>query len=323
MKAVPGELPSGDDWAFEIKWDGMRCLLEAEGDRTVLRSAKRADITARFPELAGIAGAAGGRHALIDGEIVCFDPTGRPSFAALQPHIPAREPLATARLAATSPAAFIAFDLLWLDGVDATPLDYRQRRQLLRDLLSPLPGIQVPDHRIGGGADLFAASRAQGLEGIVAKRLGSRYEPGRRSASWRKIKVRRDQEFVVGGFTTGSGARAATFGALLLGRHDRANRFRFCGAVGSGFDDALLDTLAAGLRCAETAECPFIPEPQLGAASGRPRWVAPELVVRVSFAEWTPEGRIRHPTFEVERPDLTAADLDPADVEQEWSTGLT
>lgn len=320
MTAVAGELPADDDaWAYEIKWDGMRTLVALDGGRLTARSRRRRGIEAGIPELDHLPRALGGVDVLLDGELVAFDDRGHPSFARLadRMHISDRH-AATARIEAT-PVAYVIFDLLHLGGHDTYPLPYLERRRLLADLIGTGEHWQVPAHHIGGGAELLDAVTAQGLEGVMAKRPDRPYEPGRRSASWRKVKIRAAQEFVVGGWTPGSGSREGLMGALVLGAHDEAasgtdtgaddRKLRWVGNVGTGFTDAMLRDWTTRLTALATSECPFDPPPVPGPTTRGARWVRPELVVQVAFTEWTPDGRLRHPAFLGERDDI-----DPADV---------
>ncbi len=200
MKAVSGTLPHDDGWAYELKWDGYRTIAFLDGDRTRLQSTTFRDVSAKYPELSGLAEGLDGSEAIVDGEIVVLTPEGVPRFELLQRHV--------------DPAAYVAFDLLSLDGEDLVDRPYEERRALLLERFHPGPGRIVPRHQVGDGEVLLEVTAEQGLEGIVAKRLGSLYVPGKRSPSWRKVKHRPQQELVVGGFTAGGGNRTGRFGAL-------------------------------------------------------------------------------------------------------------
>jgi bifunctional non-homologous end joining protein LigD len=282
MKATAGELPVDDaDWAYEVKWDGYRTLAFIEAGTVRLQSSNLLDVTTRWPELAGL-----GRHVnadtcVLDGEVVATDPDGQPRFELLQ--------------RGAGPVTYMLFDVLSINGMDTTALPYEQRRNLLEQLVEPGDRWRVPPMQVGDGAALYAATAERHLEGVVAKRLGSRYVPGRRSPDWRKIKHRAEQEFVVGGWRPGSGNRATTFGALLVGYYDTAH-LRFAGSVGSGFDERTLDFLTPWLRAGGRAACPFEPPPPRYYAI-HASWVPPELVVQVAFTEWTRDGLLRHPVF--------------------------
>lgn len=282
MRAVSGELPRDEErWAFEVKWDGYRTIAFVSKDQLRLQSSRGLDVTSRYPELRSLVDGVRAGRAIIDGEVVVLDDEGRPRFELLQRHV--------------SPAVFVAFDLLSLDGDELIDKPYEERRRLLHATVEPGPGRVVTAHHTGHGRELLDAAVAQGLEGLIAKRLGSTYQPGRRSPSWRKVKHRRRQELVVGGWTQGEGKRRGALGALLVGYHD-AGRFRFGGGVGTGFDERALAELTATLRSLETDVCPFEPPPPRSYLRGA-RWVRPDLVVEVAFAEWTSEGLVRQASY--------------------------
>jgi bifunctional non-homologous end joining protein LigD len=324
MKAQSSEtLPTDDGrWAYEVKWDGMRIVAELGGDGAAghvrLWSANGAEATARFPELSTLGqGLVGVGSAVLDGEVVALDPTtGRPDFGRLQPRMQAGSPAAVARAAAAQAVQFLVFDVLAVDGTWLLDQPFRNRRRLLEQVVEPGPSWRVSPSQEGGGELLLDAVRAQGLEGVIAKRLDSTYEPGRRSAQWRKIKVRNVQEFVVGGWMPGERARAATFGALLVGYHDppaaapgeAPGPLRYAGRVGSGFTDAALRTTLADLRDRSVDACPFDPPPPAEVAR-RAHWVRPDLVVQVAFGEWTADGVLRHPSHLGRRTDKPAPEV--------------
>jgi bifunctional non-homologous end joining protein LigD len=307
MKAVTGELPGDDSWAFEVKWDGMRIVTFCDRGDIRLQTTNRLDATARFAELAPLAEVLGDHRVVLDGEVVAFAEDGRPNFGRLQSRM---HGIPTHGLGSPDdPVAisYVVFDLLWLDGLDATPAPYLDRRRLLTELVEPGPAWQVPAHQEGDGKELLRAVTERGLEGVMAKRTDSAYLPGKRSPAWRKVKVRRRQELVVGGWLPGEGARASSFGALLVG-YQTEEGLHYAGRVGTGFDaDALselLDELAA--RSRETS--PFVgPLPPPVAKRGR--WVDPELVVEIAFGEWTRDDVLRHPSYIGLRWDKPAAEV--------------
>ena len=325
MRAVIGSLPADDGaWAYEVKWDGVRVVATVAAGAVGLRSSVGNDITPRYPELAGLADLLAGHGAVLDGEVVAFADDGRPSFGRLQRRMHA-DPARSPDLLVEVPIVYVVFDLLWLDGTDATPLPYVERRRLLEALVPDGPHWQVPAARHGDGAALLEAVAARGMEGLVAKRLDAAYEPGRRSAAWRKLKVRRQQELVVGGITPGEGGRSGAFGALVLGYHEppadgdgsgdagdrtgsdqRPGPLRFAGKVGTGFDDAELRRLLAVLDPLVVADCPFTPAPPAALVRGA-RWVRPEVVVQVAFTEWSHDDHLRHPAYLGQRDDRPAA----------------
>lgn len=294
MKAVSGTLPPEDDegWAYEIKWDGMRLLAYVDpGGPTPLRlqTTHGLDAAGRWPELADLVDAVSG-PAVLDGEVVALDESGRSDFGRLQTR--------------QFPVTFIVFDLLWFDGNAVVGLPYLDRRRLLMDVVDPgdeATPWRVPAHLLGAGHTLFEQAKTAGLEGLVAKRIDSPYLPGKRSPAWRKVKVRRGQEMVVGGWLPGEGNRAGALGALLVGHYDDTG-LRYAGRVGTGFDAAELARLQPRLDERTVDQSPFadeLPAPVRKTA----RFVRPELVVQVEFAEWTTEGRLRHPAYIAERDD--------------------
>ncbi len=307
MKATSGPLPVGDDWLYEIKWDGMRLVVTIADGLVHLTSATGKDATTSYPELAAL-GDALGVDAVLDGEVVAFDDEGRPDFGRLQQRMHVSNPRQAAERAAAVPAVLCLFDLLALDGRDVTGIALTERRQLLQTLVDNGAHWQVPAAHDDGRALLDAAESA-GLEGVVAKRRDSTYRPGSRTREWVKVKVRRRQEFVVGGWSVGEGGRAGRIGGLLVGYHDEPGAggpLRFAGRVGSGLSDREIDTLTDLLVPTEVP--PFDPSPpdtHLRAVT----WVEPTVVVEVEYAEWTSEGRLRHPTYAGRR-----IDVDPGDV---------
>ena len=314
MKAVSGELPpaADDGWSYEIKWDGMRLLGRCADGEVTFKTTNGLDATARFPELEGLA-AAIGCDAVLDGEVVAIDDAGRPSFGLLQQRMHLADRAEVRRRMHDVPVQLALFDLLWLDGNDICPLPWRDRRPLLEQLVETTPVWRVPVVHDDGPA-LLAIADQQGLEGVMAKRTDSPYLPGKRSPAWRKVKVRRHQEFVVGGWWPGEKGREGHLGSLIVGVHDPSapgNPLRFTGKVGTGFTAATLsdyERLLAGLA---TDTCPFDPAPP-PAIARHAHWVRPEVVVEVEFGEWTADGVLRHPSHIGRR-----IDKDPAEVVRE------
>lgn len=310
MKATSGELPAGEGWAYEVKWDGMRLIADVDGEAgtLALRTTNDLDATARFPEVAGLAGAVGPHRVVLDGEVVAVDESGRPSFGLLQSRMHVVPGAGGDRGGAS--LSYVLFDLLRLDGTDTTGLAYEQRRRLLDQVVDEGPTWRLsPVHR--DGEALLAAARAQGLEGVMAKRIDSRYEPGKRSRSWIKVKVRPQQELVVGGWLPGEGRRAGGVGSLLVGYWEEGD-LRYAGRVGTGFSQDELDRLEAVLGPLEQPDSPFadpLPRPVLRLG---PHLCRPEVVVEVAFAEWTGDHRLRHPAYLGQR-----HDKDPAEVVRE------
>jgi bifunctional non-homologous end joining protein LigD len=288
VAGVAGDV--ADDHRYEFKWDGVRTLAFVDGDGGLdLRSRSGADVTGRYPELAGLAEAAG-RPAVLDGEIVALDAQGRPSFAALQPRMHLADPRRAAVAAAAAPVALLLFDLLAVDGRPWLRRPLEERRDALAGL-----GLAGGRWSVPPAADDLATALAiatdRGLEGVVAKRRGSPYRPGVRSRDWVKLRLRREQEVVVGGWRPGRGSLRGSIGSLLVGVHDADGGLRYAGGVGSGLRAGDAARLAARLRA--RGRHPLL------AAGAHPhaRFVEPDVVVQVGFTEWTPDGRLRHPVF--------------------------
>jgi bifunctional non-homologous end joining protein LigD len=315
MKATTGDLPRGDGWAFEIKWDGMRAIGFVADGRLRLQSSNLIDVTGRYPELAPLGEVLAGHRVILDGELVAFDDRGRPSFSLMQQRMHVGSPREAAQRVAAVPVVWMIYDLLHLDDVDLFEVPYLERRRLLADLVPPGPSWQVPAHHQGDAEALFDAAKEQGLEGLVAKRIDSRYEPGRRTPNWRKVKVRLRQELVVGGWLAGSGEREGRLGALLVGYQvdDGAGgrRLHYAGRVGTGFTQAELRRVGSILDPLATDQCPFDPRPPRPVDRAA-HYVDPVLVAEVEFGEWTPDDRLRHPSYLGLRDDK-----DPADVVKE------
>jgi bifunctional non-homologous end joining protein LigD len=312
MLATAGPLPSDDSgWAYELKWDGLRALAFLADGAVRLISRTGRDITPTYPELARGPDLAGSREVVLDGEIVAFGSGSWPDFEALQQRMNIGSAAQAAVLAAQIPVSYLAFDALWLDGKPLLDLPYTRRRELLDGL-----GIQggrwqvPPSFAEESGVDMQAVSIQQQLEGVMAKRAGSRYEPGRRSPAWRKIKNVFRQETVVGGWKPGEGGRAGWIGSLLVGVHTDGDLV-YCGHVGTGFTQQTLrmlgDRLAALRRDTSPFAGPLAPEDARFA-----HWVEPVLIAEVEFRGWTKSGRLRGPAYKGLRDDK-----DPADVVRE------
>jgi bifunctional non-homologous end joining protein LigD len=297
MFAKLSKLPRDDGgWAYEIKWDGVRAVAYVAGGGVRLESRNLNDVTARYPEVGGVAGALGGRDVVLDGEIVAFDERGRPSFERLQ----GRMHLTTGVEARSrvNPVVYCVFDLLWLDGEDLMSRPYTERRERLEALALDGPNWRTPTYSVGNGEELLGASASQGLEGIVCKRLDSPYEPGRRGGTWLKVKNTRRQELVIGGWLPGEGRRAGHLGAILTGYYDDG-ALRFAGKVGTGFDERELERIEGLLRPLARDTSPFEGrQPERGA-----HFVEPELVAEIEFTEWTSQNVLRHPSYKGLRDD--------------------
>jgi bifunctional non-homologous end joining protein LigD len=304
MLAVPGELPrpgEDDSWAYEMKWDGVRAVAYVQGGTVRLMSRNDLDVTRSYPEVAATPAGLANEAVVLDGELVTFDSRGRPSFARLQERMHVRDVAAARRLAERLPVVYLVFDVLHLGGRSLLRTPYRGRRAALEELDVDGDAWRVPPSFPGPGADVMAASDENGLEGVVAKRLGSVYLPGRRSPDWRKVKHVRMQEVVIAGWRPGQGRREGRLGSLILGVQG-AEGLQHVGGVGTGFTERMLDDLSADLRPLARASSPFWHE--LPRAETRDaRWVEPRLVGEVVFTEWTPDGRLRHPSWRGLRPD--------------------
>jgi bifunctional non-homologous end joining protein LigD len=281
-------------WIFEPKLDGVRCIAVRDGADVRLRSRNDLDLGDRYPELApALAAQARDRFAL-DGEVVAFD-GGRTSFARL-----------AGRGRRAADVYLYAFDLLWLDGHDVRPLPLLARKQLLAATIDFADPLRATDRLEGDGEALFRAACADGWEGLIAKRAHSPYAAAR-SRDWLKLKCEHGQELVIGGYTAPRGAREH-LGALLVGYYDAAGELQYAGKVGTGFDRATLADLAARLERLEVARPAFSGTKPLPTTPGV-TWVRPDLVAQVGFAEWTADGRLRHPRFLGLREDKAAREV--------------
>lgn len=301
MLATTGELPESPQWAYEFKWDGVRALVEFDGTRLRIMSRLGNETTLAYPELAEIAEALNGVPAILDGEIVCFDESGRPNFAALQQRMHVRDPATARVLAGRTPVSFLAFDVLHLAGRSTRAAPYSQRRRILTEALSEGPRHGLPPTFEANGRVVLETARMRGLEGVVAKKLDSPYLAGRRSPWWVKVKVTHHQEVVIAGWQPGAGRRAGGVGSLLLGVPQGAD-LHYVGRVGTGFTEAMLSEIKARLSKLTQPTCPLEPPPP-PAQARHAVWVRPQVVAEVAFTEWTPDGRLRHPTWRGLRPD--------------------
>jgi bifunctional non-homologous end joining protein LigD len=302
MLAVTGELPAGPGWGYEFKWDGVRAITAVAGGVAEFYARSGVRITAAYPELAALGGQVD--DVLLDGEVVVLTESGQPSFTALAERMHVREPGRAARLAATVPVTYMIFDLLRLRGADLTGWPYDRRRAALEELGVGGPRWAVPPVFPDGRATYQAAGE-HGLEGVVAKRLGSVYRPGVRSPDWVKVKLEVTADFVVGGWRPG----VRRIGGLLVGVPAGGGRLVYRGRVGGGIGAAAERELLAVLEPLRTAGSPFL--------GGIPRedargaiWVRPEVVVEVKYGQRTPDGRLRFPRLRRLRPDLTAGEVD-------------
>ena len=300
MKATLADAPFSDpDWLFEVKWDGYRVEAVVRDGRVQLWTRNRQDAARYFPRLAGSPDWINARDAIVDGEVVALRPDGTADFSLLQDATGVKGP-GSARLGGTGvrgeardaiPLAYEVFDLLYLDGRSLVDVPLEDRKRLLRAVLREHPIVRYAGHVESEGETFFRAASERGVEGMVAKLRRSRYEPGRRSRAWLKLKVRPEQELVVGGYVPGKG-RSADLGALAVGVHEDGV-LRYAGRVGSGFDEATRTTLLGRLEPLRRPDPPFSDAPRLPGAV----WVEPRIVIRVEFAEWTTDGLVRQAAY--------------------------
>jgi bifunctional non-homologous end joining protein LigD len=288
----------GEEWLFEIKWDGYRAIAFIENGKVRLVSRNQNELTARYPELKDMAGFVKAKTAILDGEVVALDENGRASFSLMQQRTGFRPGGRRAVAKADVPVLYYAFDLLYLDGYDWRRVPLEERKRKLESILVSGDSLRYSDHYEAQGRALFEIARQKKLEGILAKKRESFYEE-RRSREWLKIKIRHRTECVVGGFIQPEGTRAH-FGSLVLGLYDKQQRLIHVGQVGSGFDQKLLTEISKVLKKIETKKNPFYGEVE---ALRKVDWVKPELVAEVEYAEWT-EGtnagsgpKLRAPVF--------------------------
>jgi bifunctional non-homologous end joining protein LigD len=298
-------LPEGDDWLYEVKFDGYRALLIKDGERVQLRSRNNNDLTAAYPSVTMAAGRLDAKSAVLDGEVVALDPHGRPSFQALQ-HRGAHPGFAI---------VFYTFDLIHRDGRDLTRLSLIERKaQLAQVVAGSVSGILLSHVLEGSAADVARAVRNLGLEGVIAKRASSRYDAGMRSESWLKLKLEQQQEFVVGGYRPG----VHGVDALLVGYYE-ARALTFAGKVRAGFTPHLRREVFEALKPLHAVRCPFadLPNSRTSHWGGgvtaeqmpEMQWLKPVRVAQVRFVEWTADGHLRHAAFLGLRDDKRAASV--------------
>jgi bifunctional non-homologous end joining protein LigD len=308
MLATLSTLPRDEEgWAFEIKWDGVRAIAYCDGGVLRLESRNLREITSHYPELRALGAELGAREVVLDGEVVAFDDDGRPSFERLQGRMNLASEAAVRRRMGDVPVTYLVFDVLYLDGRSLMDLPYTERRERLEGLPLDGPNWQTPNSHRGEGQALLSLTKERGLEGLVAKRLDSRYLPGRRSRAWLKVKNVQSQELVVGGWLPGKGHREDTIGALLVGYHEDGDggRLRYAGRVGSGFTDAELRRLMELLEPLRTDRSPFEGrQPPKDAI-----FVEPQLVAQIEFREWTATRTLRAPVYKGLREDKDVSEV--------------
>src|SRR5436190_13831364 len=291
-------MPRGDDWEFEIKWDGYRIVATVAGGEAELRTRKEQDYTQRFANVSKeLAKALKTPDCVVDGEVCALDEEGRPSFSAMQQAKPG------------TPIVYYVFDLLEVDGEPLLDLPLSERRKRLQKLLDGRNRTVVFSESFDDGRALYKAAQERRLEGIMGKRLESRYLPGKRTRDWLKFKTHGEQEFVICGFTKGTGRRASSFGSLVLGYY-RGNELVYAGNVGTGFTAKEIDRLLDKLRPLRRSASPFREIPKMPKVRKTDVvWVEPRLVCEVEFVEWTHDGRLRAPAYKGLREDKAAEDV--------------
>ena len=307
-----GPPPNPDGWMFEPKLDGQRIIAIVEDGHVVLTNRRGLEATATFPELEGMAAALGPHQVVLDGEVVAFNEKGQTSFQRLQRRMHVVQP--TPRLLAETPVSFVAFDVLWLDGEVLVDSPQSERRRILDGLGLKGRAWQTAPVLDATPAELLDACREAGLEGFMAKRVDAPYLPGRRSTAWSKVKCGRRREFVVGGWSTGTGSRESSIGSLALGAFDvtadeaeaagRQQRLFYVGQAGSGLNEDMIRQLTRLFAQIEERDSPFVNPPR-----ARLHWVRPLLVVEVAYTEVTEAGTLRQPSIKGLRTDVIATDV--------------
>jgi bifunctional non-homologous end joining protein LigD len=292
------DVPSGDDWVFEVKWDGYRAIADVQGGEATLTSRKGNDLTGRFESVAkAIARSVKTPDCVLDGEVCALDEEGRATFSAMQ------------QGKSGTRYIFAAFDLLEVEGESLTDRPLTERRERLLALLDRRQRNVQFSESFDDGHALYKAAQEQRFEGIIAKKRDSRYFPGKRSREWLKIKTHGRQEFVIAGYTRGQGRRSGRFGSLILG-YWQGDELVYAGNVGTGFTDDEIDRLLAKLRPLERKEPPFRAVPKMPKVrKDAIRWVEPKLVAEIEFVEWTHDGRLRAPSYQGLREDKEAEEV--------------
>jgi len=290
---------NGQEWLYEIKWDGYRAIAFLESGSVRLVSRNQNDMTAAYPELCSLPDSVNARTAILDGEIVALDAEGRPSFSLMQQRTGVGEGGRRIRRTRDDvPVVYYVFDLLYLDGYNLMQAELEQRKELLASILAPGDLVRYSDHYVGNGIALFEAAAQRELEGIVAKRRSSPYVQ-KRSSDWLKVKIVKRQECVIGGYTDPRGSRE-NFGSVVLGLYDDQGRLIPVGQAGSGFTEESHAAMWKRLHALETKRSPFFGKVE---STRRVHYLKPELVAEIRFTEWTHEGqsggmKMRAPVFQ-------------------------
>jgi bifunctional non-homologous end joining protein LigD len=305
MLAVLSTLPPDPKpYSFEFKWDGVRAISYFDGKRLSMESRNLLDITPRYPELHAITRELDGRRAILDGEVVALDKDGRPSLPLLQQRMHVRDAGAVKLLMKRVPVYYMIFDILYLDGQVTMPLPFKKRREILESLMLSGESWRTSPAMEGEGKSMYETAVAHTMEGIVAKKLDSPYEPGRRSPNWLKIKIVQSQELVVGGWCPEKGDNRSRIGCLLLGYYDKG-QFRYAGSVGTGYTGAVHKQLVEKLQKIGRTNSPFVdkvPKPN-------PIFVDPKLVVEVDYRRWPEGGLVQQASYKGLRMDKKASQV--------------
>ncbi|HWJ45135.1 MAG TPA: DNA ligase D, partial [Gaiellaceae bacterium] len=296
LATLADEVPDGDEWLHEVKWDGYRAIVTIAGGEAELTSRNGNSLTARFESVArAVVQAVKTPDCVLDGEVCALDEQGRASFSAMQQ--------------GSGPLVLYVFDVLEVEGEPLLDLPLTERHRRLEALLDERNRTVRLSATFDDGQALYEAAQAQGLEGIVSKRADSRYEPGRRNRNWLKIKTHGRQELVVVGYTKGQGRRSGRFGSLVLAVNE-GGEYRWAGNVGTGFDDAEIERLLQKLKQLARPDSPLREVPKMPKVKkGDVVWVEPKLVAETRFAEWTHDGRLRAPVYEGLREDKEASEV--------------
>ena len=287
--SVAEGIPKGDNWMFEIKWDGVRGLIFIDDGAMKIYTRNNNRCEQQYPELQVLPHYIEASQVILDGEIVALDARGISKFELVQPRIHTRDASAIAKMAGKNPVHLYLFDLLYLDGFDLRRVPLNKRKSTLQRIVKPFDLVRVSDHLIGSGEVLLEAARQNGLEGLLAKASNSVYE-SRRTKTWLKLKVTTEQEFVIGGYTLGE---RDTFGSLAVGFHEDG-KLIYAGNVGTGFTETVLRNLLAKMQARLIDTMPFAPDKMIPKGTV---WVKPELVAQVKFAEWTSDRKLRAPAY--------------------------
>lgn len=295
MLASPCEAPfAHSDWICEPKLDGIRGIAFIRSGKTTLHSRRGLNLTSQYPVLSDSLSKLCLVDMVLDGEIIALDSKGQPSFQQLQQRMNLLKEADVERAERSVPVFYFVFDILYAGNVSLLSVPLRERKLILKTLLGTHPQVQILQHFDSDAELAYETCINHGFEGIVAKRLDSLYEGGRRSPSWLKVKAQQTDEFVIGGFTAGQGSRGTSFGALLLGQYSESGDFIYCGSVGTGFDDLLLNQTMKKMLPLHIIKCPFKKRPD---EKKQVVWIKPEIVIEAKFMDWTRDRHLRTPVF--------------------------